>query len=58
MKTLTTFTLALLFAFSAPTFAGEGASALGPWVNCELSNGKVDYQPLHSCTQNGGHEVL
>ncbi|MGF1686007.1 hypothetical protein L4C36_04840 [Photobacterium japonica] len=36
---------------------GNGSSAAGPWVDCKLPDGSVDYIPLMICTMQKNGKV-
>ena len=55
MKSLIAITVATFLFFSGNTMANSSSggakapSATGPWVECLLPDGKVDYTPLMIC---------
>ena len=57
MKGLLIAAMATMLFISGSVFAsgtqgggGNGSSAAGPWVDCKLPDGSVDYIPLMICT--------
>ncbi|GAL06851.1 hypothetical protein GCM10007086_21280 [Photobacterium aphoticum] len=36
---------------------GNGSSAAGPWVDCKLPDGSVDYLPMMICTMQKNGKV-
>lgn len=53
MKYILTLLIASLISLSA--YAGStGSTEMGPFVDCKLPNGQMDYMPSMVCKMSGG----
>ncbi len=54
VSTLLTIALPASANYSSGNGGARGASESGPWVNCQLPNGQMDYTPSENCMRKGG----
>lgn len=52
MKKLALIFIAMLL--SSGVIASTASSNAGPWVDCQLQDGSVTYEPLMMCERKGG----